>query len=195
MHFGAQASDLALAFLNLPTPLVRSAYQVPLLQNYAHVLTTSLEEALDVDWRRQYRITFNQLLNRFYSQVKNKRSTYIIPCVINGLWTIVQNLICAAFSLLFFYVFTQIPQALLRSILSHTRLTDPAELSSLIRESSTQGSNSLSNFFVIPKDGRNKDNNYYRRKKESVEGSVYIPLTQERLDFLVGLTDRVIKVV
>ena len=61
----------------LPAAEVREHYVVYLLQNYCHVLTTTLE-LLDVDWVRHFKLSFPQFLHRFYEHVPHGILTAIL---------------------------------------------------------------------------------------------------------------------
>ncbi len=68
-HLGLPARDLASALLSSASPLCRRRHNlVPLLQCYCHVLAAALE-AMDVDWGRQFQLSFAGFLHKFYEQV------------------------------------------------------------------------------------------------------------------------------
>ena len=77
VHFGLVVRELAQAFFVLPAAEVRDHYVVHLLQNYCHVLTTTLE-LLDVDWARHFQLTFPRFLHRFYEHVPHAILTAIL---------------------------------------------------------------------------------------------------------------------
>ena len=70
-RWAAKLADL------LPAAEVRDHYVVHLLQNYCHVLTTTLE-LLDVDWARHFQLTFPRFLHRFYEHVPHAILTAIL---------------------------------------------------------------------------------------------------------------------
>ncbi len=70
VHLGLIPRDAALALWSLSSSDARGRhYLVPLLQGYAHVLAATLE-VLDVDWGRQFGLSFPMLMERFYEQVQ-----------------------------------------------------------------------------------------------------------------------------
>ena len=74
--------------------------------------------------------------------------------------------------------FHQVPQAILRSIIAHMKLTDPVELDSLVASNRQEfGSSNPSQ--------NDKNVNLQRRKT--------IPLTPARVEFLMGLLAPVLK--
>ena len=77
VHFGLVVRELAQAFFVLPAAELREHYIVLLLQNYCHVLTTTLE-ILDVDWIRHFQMTFPRFLHRFYEHVPHGILTAIL---------------------------------------------------------------------------------------------------------------------
>jgi len=153
MHLGQQPRDVACALFTLASPATRDPFSlVSLLQCYAHVLTSTLE-LLDVDWARQFGVTFGGFLERFYRQV---------------------------------------PHAVLRAVLVHMRMTSPTELEALVAASSEGGQRSLLRRKRRPSSSSAGGGNAgiaanHRRAAH------HIPLTEDRIAFLVGLSDRVLK--
>ena len=143
VHFGLVVRELAQAFFVLPAAEVREHYIVYLLQNYCHVLTTTLE-LLDVDWIRHFQLSFPRFLLRFYEHV---------------------------------------PHGILTAILQHMKMTDPEELECLVLQTQVEeccrgcgcccGSE--------------------HRTSEDAAQNVYIPLTCDRISFLMSLLDPVRK--
>ncbi len=89
----------------------------------------------------------------------------------------------------------QIPSAMLRAILCHMRLTDPAELEEKCSAGLQQQNRG-------PAANRSKGRRSCSPQDDGTcmdEGGggrhFYLPLTEERIDFLVGLSDQVVKVV
>ncbi len=106
------------------------------------------------------------------------------------------------------YLF-QVPQAVLRSILIHMRLTDPAELDAAASRAGVSAADRrsrCSSTRAAAKKSSRAGAGGGSGRPPSLSGAAssssaggrrhfWLPLTEERADFLLGLSDAVVKVV
>ncbi len=157
VHLGPIARDVALAMTVSAAPSVRRRYLSSLLLSYAQALTATLE-LLDVDWSRQFGVTFAQLLRMVYDQL---------------------------------------PAAAMRAILLHMRLTDPAEIATLSAVDLSKGSRRTNSRNRLQRRSSSSSSTFSTCQSSDValNRHFWLPLTPARMEFMVGLTDLILKVV
>ena len=101
---------------------------------------------------------------------------------IKNIWTEMQTLVFVIYQVVLAF-FRQIPQAILRAIIAHMKLTDPDELDRLVQQPKLDNDSSPQS----PSPDKGTNTSTTTTTTTSLQRKKIVPLTPARIEFLMSL--------